>query len=202
MVSHRHEREKGQSSLVLLAFISFLILGAGFIAKFAGEDDVASQTRTAADAAALAGADDVVDDLVGQLLAVPPTLNAGCSLGRSAASQYAQRNDARLTYYCFDLGTGTATAEVAIDKPGGGVETLTSSARLRALPSCSERPTPTTTPTPEDDDEDESPETPEPTEPPDPIFDCTIAGLDGVFTPAGGFDIDAVKRLMEPRLVS
>jgi len=177
--------EEGQVTLVLLTFIVFLIIGAGVVAKYAGRDSVSAEARTAADAAALAGARVAVGNVLDDLLLDSPKFELGCDVGRSAASAYAQRNGASLTSYCFDILTGTARAEVSVERPvSGGTKVQTSAARLRALPVCKEDPAD------EGDDADEADK---------PKVKCTILGND--FEPGKDLDLDDLHRLLEPRLI-
>ena len=191
-------REEGQVYLVLLTLMLFLISGGALIAKYSGQDEVSSEARSAADAAALAGANIASENLLGQLLGGAPNFELSCDVGRTEANDYAQRNDATLTSYCFDIFTGTARAEVTIDKPVTGRQTTqTASAKLRALPHCEEKePEP-----PPDDDENEDEEE-EPKEPPKPIITCSLLGLDFELGDDVDLDLDKLKHLLEPRLVA
>ncbi len=178
--------EEGQVTLVLLTFIVFLIIGAGVVAKYAGRDSVSSEARTAADAAALAGARVAVGNVLDELLADSPTFELGCDVGRSAASNYAQRNGASLTSYCFDVITGTARAEVSVARPiSGGTKVQTAAARLGALPVCRDEAA--------DDAADPGDEEAEPT------VTCSILGND--FEPGEDLDLSDLNRLLEPRLI-
>ncbi len=180
--------EEGQVTLVLLTFIVFLIIGAGVVAKYAGRDSVSSEARTAADAAALAGARVAVSNLLDELLIDSPELDLGCDIGRSAASSYAQQNGAALTSYCFDILTGTARAEVAVERPvSGGTKVQSAAARLRALPVCRDEPA------------DEAAEGAEDAEEEEPKVTCTILGTD--FEPGDDLDLGDIARLLEPRLI-
>lgn len=188
--------EEGQVYLVLLTFIIFLMAGAGIIAKYAGQDEVSSKAQTAADAAALAGANVAVGSVLDALLSDTPELEFGCDVGRSAASDYARRNGATLSSYCYDFTTGTARAEVAVAKPVSGEQEIqVSSARLGAVPDCKEKVPEATEPPPTDD----------PTEPPvdedpePPPMECSILG--DVFEPGRDLSLGDLKDLLEPRLV-
>ncbi|MDQ3157974.1 MAG: pilus assembly protein TadG-related protein [Actinomycetota bacterium] len=192
----RGKGEEGQVYLVLLTFIVFLMAGGGMIAKYAGQDEVSSEAQTASDAAALAGAQVAVSSVLDALLNDTPELELGCDIGRSAASDYAQRNGATLSSYCYDFNTGTARAEVEVDKPvSGEQEVQVSSARLRALPVCKDK-------VPE---ETEPPPTDEPTNPPaddepePPATECSILG--DVFEPGDDLSLGDLKDLLEPHLV-
>lgn len=192
----RGKGEEGQVYLVLLTFIIFLMAGAGIIAKYAGQDEVSSKAQTAADAAALAGANVAVGSVLDALLSPTPQLEFGCDVGRSAASDYAHRNGATLSSYCYDFTTGTARAEVAVAKPVSGEQEIqVSSARLGGVPDCKETVPDATEPPPTDD----------PTEPPadedpkPPPMECSILG--DVFEPGGDLSLGDLKDLLEPRLV-
>lgn len=188
----RGRGEEGQVYLVLLTFIVFLMAGGGMIAKYAGQDEVSSQAQTASDAAALAGAKVAAANVLDALASDTPALEFGCDIGRSAAADYAQRNGASLSSYCYDFTTGTARAEVEVVKPvTRTVEIQVSSARLRGLPVCKEKIPAETEPPPTDTPSDKAPAP--------SVSECSILGED--FTPGGDLSLDDLKDLLEPRLV-
>lgn len=194
MVRTVNEHEEGQVYLVLLMLVAFLIASGGLIARYAGQDSVSAQARTAADAAALAGADIAVEDLLDELLNDTPSFEFGCDVGRSAAENYAAKNGATLTSYCFNFATGVARAEVRINRlVSNRAKYQVSSAKLPSMPNCVEEEPGEPA---ENDDVDES------AEPPEPSIRCTLLGLDDDFGPGDELNLDAIARLLEPRLVA
>lgn len=102
------------ASLLSVALLGIVLIGRGVDSK--------SKAQTAADAAALAGASvltDALPDLVGLLSSVDDTLAAhvGCDLGRADAEEYAAKNGATLTDYCFDLASGRVAVAVRMNEP-------------------------------------------------------------------------------------
>ena len=159
MTSSRIRDERGAAASALL--VTALLIGfAAFVylaVPFGTAVDAKAQNRTAADAAALAGAESVREDLLATIGSdgVPGSwtdLPGAAGLGQPAAAEYAALNDARLVEYWFDPSNGTAHATVE----GRGVdgEPSRSSAVAQVdLPSC------------------EALEPPEPPEPADPAAD-------------------------------
>lgn len=84
-----------------------------------------SKAQNAADAAALAGAGYILDDLPGQLLGAPfadPSSlqgdigEAGCvQLGRASADDLAAENDATLTDYCWSASRSEVSVSVRLN---------------------------------------------------------------------------------------
>jgi hypothetical protein len=164
----RDDRGQVTTALVLIvstALLSVALLGIVLIGRGV---DSKSKAQTAADAAALAGASvltDVLPDLVGLLNSVNDNLasHVGCDLGRAEAEDYAAKNGASLTDYCFDLASGRVSVAVRMNEP---VSDDVGPATARAVAStgldlagCG-----FTDPSPSDDPDD--PDDPEPTDGP------------------------------------
>jgi hypothetical protein len=154
-----------------------------------------SSAQGAADAAALAGAGDVADQVVSDLSGSFDDLGslldllfagAGCaasSVGKASAASFADRNAAELTAYCVDWRHGEVTASVerydSASSGGGALARATASMGFdpsqcvapAGFPPAPPSPTPTTT--------EPSPTGPTPTttEPPPPPPDDELAQL-------------------------
>jgi hypothetical protein len=180
--------EQGQIGMVLLAMVFALMVGGVYIVTYGAEQEVSAQSRAAADAAALAGATVGVDEIVGRLVAREIDFALSCGLGRGRAADFAARNGARLTDYCFGPdGTVRVTVEVARGS-SGDQESERAAARI-ALPSCTETtPTPTPTPTA--------------TSAPAPEVErsCSIPGL-GRIRLGPRLDVARIREALQPRLV-
>ena len=187
--------------------------------------DAKARNRTAADAAALAGAEGVREDLLASIGSdgVPGSwsdLPGAAGLGRSAAERYAAYNDARLVAYHFDPYDGTAHVEVEGQEVGGQLSRSRAVAQVD-LPRCEamDPPAPPEPPAPEDEDGpgddgpgDEGPPAPPPP-PPAPVdvsVDC--GAFDLVFqvryTPEGDLEVHVppgqlgkIRDAMDVRLV-
>lgn len=192
-----HERESGAAAtlLVVAGVIVGLVIFTFMVLPIATATDAKSRSRTAADAAALAGAEGVVGDL--ESILTSGNWSGGgwdaSQLGGSgflAAQQYVRHNDAdaRIVYYDSDLDGLTWFVEVEIESPPvkAGTEPVRSFARAEVgLPDCEinvDDPPPTPEPTPEPppaEGEEPPPETepqpepePEPTAPPGRTITC------------------------------
>ncbi|WP_194288996.1 MULTISPECIES: pilus assembly protein TadG-related protein [unclassified Nocardioides] len=163
--SHRPRRdEAGQitTGLVIVVIVALVAVAISGVALLSRGVDEKSQAQSAADAAALAGAG-ALRELLPQLLAMMTSRDdlggtAGCGFGQDRASTYAQKNDATLTDYCFDLARGEVRASVQMneavsDEVDAAVADAVASTGLD-LSGCSwndedpPEPTPTPTPTP------------------------------------------------------
>ncbi|CAN5315138.1 hypothetical protein BH18ACT9_BH18ACT9_01080 [soil metagenome] len=214
-ISHRDEEGLAASALLVTA----LVLGLGIFAymaiPFTTAIDAKAKNRTAADAAAIAGAEGVREDLLSSIGAdgIPGAwteLPDVAGLGRYAAEEYARLNDASLVSYYFDATDGTAHVEV--EGRGYGGEPARSSAVAQVdLPHCDalevpEPPEPTATPGP-----GEPSETPTPL--PDPAnvsVDCgpfnlifkiryTDTGVEVLFPPG---QLNTIREAMDVKLVA
>ncbi len=195
MTPSRTRDERGAAASALL--VTALLVGfAAFVylaVPFGTATDAKAQNRTAADAAALAGAEGVREDLLASIGSdgVPGSwtdLPGAAGLGQAAAAEYAELNDARLVEYWFDPVDGTAHATV--EGRGFDGEPSRSSAVAQVdLPSCDalEPPEPPEEPADEDEegagDPDGGPAVPESPAPPPPPVDVSVScnGFDLVF---------------------
>lgn len=116
-LGRRDERGVAASALlvtgVLVALGIVVYMGLPLVTAI----DAKAQNRTAADAAALAGAEGVRDDLLDAIASdgVPGAwtdLADTAGFGRARAEEYAALNDAQLTEYSFFAADGTAHATV------------------------------------------------------------------------------------------
>lgn len=124
----RHAREAGQVTTTLaLAFaIALVSIGIVGVLGLGRAVDERSQARSAADAAALAGATSLhgaLPSIFARLRAPGDPLDfGGCSLGRETAVDFAARNEAALTSYCFDVANDRVEVSVQMNdavSPGG-----------------------------------------------------------------------------------
>ncbi len=188
--------------------------------------DAKARNRTAADAAALAGAEGVREDLLAGLGAdgLPGSwtdLPGAAGLGRSAAEEYARYNDATLLSYWFDATDGTAHVEVAGQEVDGQLSHSRAVAQVD-LPRCDpldppDPPSPSPTPDPGPGPGDPAPADPVPTElpPPPPPVDLSVHcdGFDLTFqvryTEDGGVEVHfppgqlgKIRDAMDVRLIA
>lgn len=190
--SANHEQERGAAAtlLVVAGVIVGLAIFTIMVLPLATATDAKSRNRTAADAAALAGAEGIVGDLESVLLSGSWGGGWGdlanlTDSGLTAAETYMRRNDseARLVYYRSRLEGLTWVVEAEVESPPvkAGTSPVRSYARAEiGLPNCSFRmdepePTPTPEPTEPPEDGEEPPEEtpPPPPQPgPDQIITC------------------------------
>lgn len=152
----RDERGLVVTAVVLMAIVGFTAVAVAVVAPLGQATDEASQAENAADAAALAGATGVRKAL---LAALPGWRfddlddlgrSAGCTVGRPGAADFAARNAARLTSYCYEARSGRV--EVEVEMVATGVEGAPARAEAAAslgldLSSCSRRDDPVVTTT-------------------------------------------------------
>lgn len=158
-------RDAGQTTMpfVILGIFVLLLLAWKAVVPLASNNDKLSSTQTAAEAAALAGAQRIQDygilDLLRDVRHVSDIRDASCSMGRSDAGDLAAQNDATLLSYCYDWRDDRVDVRVRSSHAadGGNRPAATASAQVRfPLSQCGF------------DEMPEQPEPPEPTEPPDP----------------------------------
>jgi hypothetical protein len=220
MMRQRFSGDRGQVAtavmmIVSIAVVAVVVLG---VLRLGGAVDARGQSQTAADAAALAGAGAVRDELVGILTGLPSKhafFNAlGCGLGHSDASSFAARNDARVVRYCYHPAADEIRVTVENRRAGeaGPARSCATAALGLPLGACrfedEERPTPSPRHTEDGDEDDES----EPSEDPDlgtelrcgPLtVRFLVKGGDGrlaLLTPPGQLRSE-LDRLLVPRLV-
>ena len=218
MVHRIHPRDEegaAASGLLVAALLVGVAVFTYLAIPFGTAVDAKAQNRTAADAAALAGAEGVRDDLLASIGSdgVPGSwtdLAGAAGLGRSAAEQYASYNGATLVSYWFDPTDGTAHVEVEGHSVEGRPSRSSAVAQVD-LPTCEalEPPEPSEPPA----DDPEGPAESVPTEPPAPVdvsvscgdFDLTFQVR---YTEDGGAEVhfppgqlQQVRDAMEVRLV-
>lgn len=111
--------DDGQVAIALVLLMVFLLLGASvkILMPLGRAADLSERSRAAADAAALAGVQDVRDELVRRLSRPLPNRAAvsdwvGCGSGGGEASDLAARNDATLVAYCYAPGPDRVSVQV------------------------------------------------------------------------------------------
>ena len=157
------EREDGIAglSLLVMGMVLSLTIVLYLALPLATASDSKSANRTAADAAALAGAEFVRTDLesllssegwLGSWNDYTPLLD----FGGAAASMYADRNGSKLIAYDFDPIGWKATAKVEGDQIREGTEKPVSEATAQLdFPDCLSKPDED-----DDDDDDDDPDAP------------------------------------------
>ena len=177
------QREKGDGGAAALSLLTVAIIIALAIfilvaVPLTKGSDAKAQSRSAADAAALAGVEWAKEDL-GQILSARGWLGSWgdyqplVGSGQSAAQSFASRNGARLVAYSFDASNWEAT--VKVDGPNVEGQTPVSGATARLdFPDCSSQESDDPSPTP-DDAEDE--------DPPPPNLELGCDGLDLTLVP-------------------
>ena len=162
-------REGGQAATALIIVFSLFLLGFGFLYVFrlAKAGDEAAGLQTAADAAALAGAQSIVKEMPGAILAaIEHRSGLPGGMGQAAASEFALRNDASLVSYSYypaaekievrvrsrkPLETGHYEYATATSRVGVRIGACTVPAKPKPTPPPpppSPLPTPTPTPSP------------------------------------------------------
>lgn len=149
----RHDEGQVTTALAMIVGLILVALGFSYVAKLAQVEDQAAGLQTAADAAALAGAQAIVRDMPDAIEGVMTSgrlLPGG--LGSDAAASYASRNDATLVSYRYLPLADRVEVTVRSTRPlvTGGYEEATAWTRIGlrvgpcVLPAA---PTPTPTPT-------------------------------------------------------
>lgn len=149
----RGERGAAALSLLTLGVVLALMMIMFMAIPLTRASDAKAKSNSAADAAALAGADFVKTELVALIESVGwlsggwKALLSQIQLGGTAAAQYARLNDSQLIGYTFDVDTLTAHATVRGRTVDGEIFTSEAWARIQ-LPDCD------VTDTPDDGDAD------------------------------------------------
>lgn len=196
-------------ALVAITFWVMLPIGSAVNQK--------SGAQNAADAAALAGADNVIEHVISDLQTLPigpfqPT-TFFCGLGAGDAGRLAQENRAHVTSYCYDWRTDESTVEVASDKALSGGQHSQARAVARTgvpwgachfvgLPSPTPPP-PTPTPGPTSPSTSPTP-TPSSSSPPEPV-QLVCGGVTIDYDLRDGHlvlhDLQALRNMLKARLV-
>jgi len=195
------DRGSGPITVFLMIGVMALLLAAVVTGVLSAASTERSGAEHAADAAALAGAQGVVDNLSSALVLgfedpddIVGLLGGGVCLqtGRIQATQLAAANHASLTSYCYNVFADEVTTSVIMN--GSNVDSR-ATARAEAsttfdAPSCHldpsfDPPTPSPSPSPDpDDDPDDEDDQPTISAPPTPIetwVDCGSGHLDVKF---------------------
>ena len=223
MPARRHPRdEKGAAASALL--VTGVLVGfAVFVymaLPFGTAVDAKARNRTAADAAALAGAEGVREDLLTSIGddGIPGSwsdLPGAAGLGRSSAEEYARYNDATLVSYYFDPYDGTAHVTVEGQAVDGQLSRSSAVAQVD-LPSCDplDPPDPPEPSEPSGSPSDTPSEPADPAPPPPPVdvsvhcdgFDLTFqvrytedGGVEVHFPPG---QLGTIRDAMDVRLVA
>jgi hypothetical protein len=228
----RDEEGAAATALLVAATLIGFAIFVYMAIPFGTAVDAKARNRTAADAAALAGAEGVREDLLAGLgdAGMPSSwhdLPGVAGLGRSAAEEYARYNDATLLSYYFDASDGTAHVEVEGQEVDGQLSHSSAVAQVD-LPHCEAldppdppSPSPTPTPTPAPDKGDGKPGDPKPdplpTAPPPPPAPVDLSvhcdGFDLTFqvryTTDGGIEVHfppgqlgKIRDAMDVRLIA
>lgn len=139
----RSQRERGQAvtAITMVATLVLVWVALNVIQDFSKGNSELSKLKSSADAAALAGAHDSVGFMWGRVQA---SLNSKknewkCGDGRGSASEFANRNDATLTRFCYTPGRDRVEATTRTKRvtATGDRESATSVAELGiALGAC------------------------------------------------------------------
>jgi hypothetical protein len=213
--AHEPGPEAGQAAMWLILTMAFLLVALGTTAysRLVSATDEVSSLQTAADAAALAGAQAIARDAP---QAIKDAVRNGggipCGLGRSEAQAFAARNGANVTGYCYypvqDRIEVTVRSQAVLES--GRQESTSAIAELDlrlgpcVLPDAPEPPEPTPTPTPTPSST--ATPTPTPTPTPDDVVKkgrCGEVEFDVTFPGGGGppsFGWGALKIEADPRL--
>ena len=182
----RVRSERGQVATALVMILCVGLVAVGLIGVFAlsrGADEK-SKAQSAADAAALAGAasfEDLVPNIIGLIHSRRGLDGAfGCGLGRGDAEDFAGRNDAVLTEYCFDARDDRVRVAVRMNDPVtqdvGPAEATAEASTGLGLGDCDWKDEEPPTPTPSSSSSSSptaTPSTPT-TPPPPPDFTSTL----------------------------
>ncbi len=211
-----HEaREQGQAAMWLVLTVAFLLVALGVTAysRLVSATDEVSGLQTAADAAALAGAQAIARDAPQAIKdAVRDGGGIPCGLGRGEAQSFAARNGATVTSYCYypvqDRIEVTVRSQAVLESGRREDASAVAELGLRlgpcVLPDAPEPPEPEPTPTPTPSST--STPTPTPTPTPDDVVKkgrCGDVEFDVTFPGGGGppsFGWGQLKVEADPRL--
>ena len=209
--------ESGQAAmwLVLTMAILFLALGVTAYSRLVSATDEVSGLQTAADAAALAGAQAIARDAPQAIKdAVRDGGGIPCGLGRGEAASFAARNGATVTSYCYypvqDRIEVTVRSQAVLESGRREDASAVAELDLRlgpcVLPDAPEPPEPEPTPTPTPSSTSTATPTPTPTPTPDDVVKkgrCGDVEFDVTFPGSGGppsFGWGQLKIEADPRL--
>lgn len=208
-------KETGAAATALLVLAFVVSLAFVFIAvlPLLKGTDQAARTQTAADAAALAGAEDARDKILNNLWTISSTGSLASLLntqdGRIPASEYAQRNGAALQTYQLATATGKVNVQVRhfqkTHASGGHIKTAAEATLGVPLAHCKfgeEELPPEPVPPPEPDPDTEGDDDEEQPEPePEFSYSFTCPGM-AAYTDYDDFNelVQDVRHALEPRL--
>lgn len=171
-----------------------------------------SGAQNAADAAALAGADDVINHVVADLATLPvgpfEPHTFFCGLGAADARTLAQDNGAQVTSYCYDWQADQATVQVASNKAlSGGQHSKAKAVAQTGVPwaDCHftdlPKPTPTPTSSPSSSSMPPSPTSSAPSKPVQLVCGGTTIDYDLKDGHLVVHDLQALRHMLKARLV-
>jgi len=221
-VSRRGDRGSGPITVLLILGVLALVFAIGITSVMATAGEEGAGAQHAADAAALGGAQAVLDDMPNALVIgfrdprdIPGLLGGSVCLqkGRVEASRLASANDATLTSYCYDVHSDEVSVSVrmnatAVSGPPASADAV--AATTFDISACEldpafVRPTPSPTPSPSGSQSPEPTAPPElPSRPMDTWIDCGFGQIPVKYTPGiGKFhfkDLASALAELEPRL--
>lgn len=209
--------EGGQAAMWFILTMAFLFVALGVTAysRLVSATDEVSSLQTAADAAALAGAQAIARDAP---QAIKDAVRNGggipCGLGRGEAQAFAARNGANVTGYCYypvqDRIEVTVRSQAVLESGRQENASAVSELDLRlgpcVLPDAPEPPEPEPTPTPTPSASSTTTPTPTPTPTPQDVVKkgrCGEVEFDVTFPGGGGppsFGWGQLKIEADPRL--
>jgi len=208
----RDEHGQVATGLIICAALALVAIAFWVMVPIGSAVNQKSDTQNAADAAALAGADNVIEHVVDDIRTLPvgpfQPSTFFCGLGASDAQQLAHRNGAHTVSYCYDWRTDRATVEVEADKAlSGGQRSKAKAVAQTGVPwgSChfTDLPTPTPTPTPSPSSPSSSP-LPSSSAPPQPVH-LVCGGVTIDYDLQDGHlvlhDLQALRNILKARLV-
>lgn len=181
----RAEDDSGQvaTGLIICAVLALVAVTFWVMLPIGSAVNQKSSAQNAADAAALAGADDVIEHVIQDVSTLPvgpfEPKTFFCGLGESDARRLAQSNGAHVTSYCYDWRRDEAAVAVASNKALSGGQHSKAKAVARTgvpwgachfvgLPKPTPTPTPTPKPSPSSSSSSPAP-TPSSSAPPEPV---------------------------------
>lgn len=213
----RSRDDSGQvaTGLIICSVLGLIAVGFWVMLPLGSAVNQKSGAQNAADAAALAGAGEVISHVVDDVRTLPvgpfDPHTFFCGLGESDARSLAADNGAHVTSYCYDWHTDEATVQVASDKALSGGQHSKAKAVARTgvpwgdchfvgLPS----PTPTPTPTPSPSSSSTLPPSPTSSAPAEPV-QLVCGGMTIDYDLKDGqlvvHDLQALRNMLKPRLV-
>lgn len=214
----KRRAENGQAPTAIIVVVAVLLLALAmlYLPRLAKASGQADAIQSAADAAALAGAQQIAKDAPGALVsALVSGHGLSCGMGQVAASSFADRNGTNLVSYCYHPTTDRV--EVVVESKNvtetGRRERRSATGSLSLdlgpceLPDPPEQPPSPSTPPPPD--EPGGPPATPPTSPPPPdvelVAHCGAVDIPITYPGDGGpvevhLDAATLRTLFRPRL--